>query len=177
MKKLPTKNDLWLAAIAPTPLGPITCALTGTGLAAVYFAGKTEVTQQLEGSAPAPDDDVSVQLCAAREQIAAYLRGELTHFDLPIDWRRCSVFQRQVLEVVTTISYGQVMTYAQIAAALGNPKAVRAVGGAVARNPIPLVVPCHRVISQQGKMRGYSGRGGIKTKAWLLQMEGQLLVS
>ena len=116
-------------------------------------------------------------MSAARDQIEAYLRGNLKQFDLPIDWSTSTAFQQQVLKETCKIAYGQVKTYADIANALGNPKAIRAVGGAVARNPMPLVIPCHRVVSLHGKLRGYSGRGGVQTKAWLLQMEGHLLVS
>jgi len=107
-------------------------------------------------------------------QIQEYLSGERTTFDLEIDWRLITPFQRQVLELQLAIPYGETRTYGQLAAQLGKPRAARAVGRAGATNPIPLIIPCHRVIGSDGSLRGYGAPGGIQTKAWLLALESQV---
>ena len=108
-----------------------------------------------------------------RSAIERYLRGEKTDFPFPLDLSRFSDFQRRVWEITKSIPYGEVRTYRQVSDELGNPKASRAVGTALARNPAPIIVPCHRVVRTNGKLGGYSGAGGIDTKARLLKMEGQ----
>jgi methylated-DNA-[protein]-cysteine S-methyltransferase len=109
---------------------------------------------------------------AAIMQISEYLGGKRMDFDLPIDWSMMTPFQEQVLRATDSIPYGGVSTYSEIAQKVGKPGAARAVGSAEAANPIPIVIPCHRVIGSDGKLHGYGGRGGITTKAWLLKLEG-----
>jgi O-6-methylguanine DNA methyltransferase len=104
-------------------------------------------------------------------QIIDYLKGERKHFDYPIDWSGMTPFQRKTLRAVNTIPYGATMSYSQIAAQIGAPRAQRAVGRANATNPIPIVIPCHRVIGADGNLRGYGSGDGIKTKVWLLELE------
>ena len=105
-------------------------------------------------------------------QILEYLGGKRRDFDLPIEWSMMTPFQEQVLRATDSIPYGGVSTYSEIAQKVGNPGAARAVGSAEAANPVPIVIPCHRVIGSDGKLHGYGGRGGIATKAWLLKLEG-----
>jgi O-6-methylguanine DNA methyltransferase len=105
---------------------------------------------------------------AAIEQILAYLASERTHFDIPLDLRGTS-FQRAVWDVLLKIPYGETCSYAEVARAIGRPNAQRAVGSANNANPIPLVVPCHRVIAADGSLGGYGG--GRDLKARLLAME------
>ena len=169
-------DSLWLASIKATALGAITCLASTQGLAAVHFgADDSSSRYKIEiGHPPAPAANLLDSACT---QIEAYLHGELTSFDLPLDWRLCSDFQQRVLVQTCTIPYGQVRTYAWLAQQIGQPGASRAVGAAEAANPLPIVVPCHRVISTHGRLGGYSGHGGVKTKAWLLQLEGHLLVA
>ena len=89
-----------------------------------------------------------------------------------MDWSALgSDFQRSALRAVAAIPYGETRTYGEIAAQIGRPQAPRAVGRANATNPMPLVIPCHRVIGTDGKLHGYGGRGGLKTKQWLLDLE------
>jgi methylated-DNA-[protein]-cysteine S-methyltransferase len=109
---------------------------------------------------------------AAIIQISEYLKGKRRDFDLPIDWSMMTPFQEQVLRTTYSIPYGVVSTYSEIARKVGKPGAARAVGSAEAANPVPIVIPCHRVIGSDGKLHGYGGRGGIATKAWLLKHEG-----
>ncbi|NIL95766.1 MAG: methylated-DNA--[protein]-cysteine S-methyltransferase, partial [Planctomycetales bacterium] len=100
-----------------------------------------------------------------------YLEGSRLTFDLPLDLRRVTDFQRQVLQAAAGVPRGQVTTYGEIARQIGKPNAARAVGQALGRNPVPIVIPCHRVIAADGSLRGYSGGGGIRSKAKLLQLE------
>ena len=108
---------------------------------------------------------------AAIIQISEYLEGKRRDFDLPIDWSMMTPFQEQVLRATDSIPFGGVSTYSEIAQKVGKPGAARAVGSAEAANPVPIVIPCHRVIGSDGKLHGYGGRGGITTKAWLLKLE------
>jgi methylated-DNA-[protein]-cysteine S-methyltransferase len=108
---------------------------------------------------------------APRTQVEEYLNGQRDTFELDIDWALCTPFQRQVLEQHLAIPYGETRTYGQLAAQIGKPLAARAVGRAGATNPIPLIIPCHRVIGADGNLRGYGAPGGIQTKAWLLELE------
>lgn len=170
----------WLAGLAQTPLGAITCAASLAGLTGVFMAAEEEVRTSL-GLTAAPLQDAPAGIAGlleqALEQILAYLHQQRRLFDLPLDLSACTAFQQQVLKEVNRIPYGQITTYGQIAARVGGPRKVRAVGGAVGSNPLPLVIPCHRVLGSDGHLRGYSGRGGVTTKAWLLRLEGHFLVA
>lgn len=143
---------------------------SNAGLTALLFASQAEL--------PAETTDASGQAIATEgaRQLCAYLGGSLQTFNLPIDWQSMPAAQARVLRLVDQIPYGQVRTYGQLAVALGMPGGSRAVGNANARNPLPLIIPCHRVMGADGSFRGYGGPGGVPTKAWLLQKEGALLV-
>ena len=108
----------------------------------------------------------------ARQQIEAYFRGERQHFDLELAAAGTD-FQQRVWRELVNIPFGETRSYSQLANALDNPKAVRAVGGANGRNPIAVIVPCHRVIGANGHLTGYAG--GVERKEWLLRHEGILL--
>ncbi len=110
----------------------------------------------------------------ARTQLRQYFRGKRQTFDLPLDMSMCSEFQKRVLAEVARVEYGQTTTYAEIARKLKRVTASRAVGGANARNPISILIPCHRVIATNGKLTGYGG--GLKAKEWLLLHEKAVLV-
>jgi len=115
----------------------------------------------------------SRERCAeAMRQVREYLDGQRTRFDLPLDMTPMTAFQRQVLSAALKIPRGQWLTYGEVAKAIGKPQASRAVGQALGHNPVPIVIPCHRVLGSDGSLHGYSGGGGIRTKAWLLQLEG-----
>ena len=105
------------------------------------------------------------------EQLRAYLNYEIKGFSLPIDWSCYTSFQKDVLQETLSIPYGETRSYGQVAAAIGNPKASRAVGQAEKSNQIPLVIPCHRVIGSDGSLTGYGGKDNIDLKAWLLDFE------
>jgi methylated-DNA-[protein]-cysteine S-methyltransferase/epoxyqueuosine reductase len=108
------------------------------------------------------------RLSGAHRQLTAYFAGQLQSFDLPLDMRG-TVFQRQVWEALLSVPYGESASYKEIAVRIGNPQAVRAVGGANNRNPVPVIVPCHRIIGAGGALVGYAG--GLGIKGTLLQLE------
>ncbi len=107
------------------------------------------------------------------DQIKSYLNQELQFFSLPIDWNCYTDFQRAVLEETLAIPYGETRSYGQVAAAIGRPKAARAVGQAEKRNEIPLVIPCHRVIGSDGSLTGYGGKENTDLKDKLLKFESK----
>jgi len=102
-----------------------------------------------------------------------YFKGVQQVFEeLPVDMTLTGTFRRQVLELIRSIPFGEVRSYGEVAQLAGSPGAARAVGGAMASNPVPIIIPCHRVIAASGRLTGYSAPGGLKLKKILLQMEG-----
>lgn len=109
----------------------------------------------------------------AARRLARYFAGEPVSFaDLPLDLGCFSTFQQEVYRAVAAIPSGTVLTYAAVAAAVGRPRAARGIGSAMGRNPLPVIIPCHRVVGSSGAMTGYSAPGGVVSKQWLLRMEG-----
>jgi len=123
------------------------------------------------GRVPEPEPTPLTEEAAA--QMKAYFDGTLTSFDLPLN-PAGSTFQRAVCFEMCKIPYGEKRTYGDIGKALGHP--AQAVGGACGGNPIPVIIPCHRVVGADGSMTGFSGGEGVETKVWLLQHEGMLLL-
>ena len=165
-------KQLWVGMIPGTPVGPVWVGFSENGLAALEIGGShQDFVQALSKrhGANISTDESRTSLAVAR--ITEYLNGARKHFDIPIDWSVMTAFQRRTLQAVSEIPYGATRTYSQIAAQIGSPRAQRAVGRANATNPIPLVIPCHRVIGADGSLRGYGSGDGIPTKAWLLEME------
>lgn len=105
----------------------------------------------------------------AEKQLAEYFAGQRREFNLPLDWRLSTGFRAQVQRALTGIAYGETQTYGQLAQRVGSPTAVRAVGSGCATNPLPIVVPCHRVLRSDGSLGGY--RGGSEIKQYLLELE------
>ncbi|MGB4600255.1 MAG: MGMT family protein [Trichlorobacter sp.] len=108
----------------------------------------------------------------AADQLERFFKGEPIRFDLSWDITGLTLFQQQVLRLTALIPYGHVVTYGYLAQQIGLPGAARAVGGVMAANPLPIVIPCHRVVAASGKLTGYSGAGGIAMKRYLLELEG-----
>ncbi len=127
------------------------------------------VEQRFRASIVQDDARTSEALC----QLADYLNGRLDQFTLEIDYRGMTPFQEKVLRLTSEIPYGKTATYKELARQCGKPNAARAVGRVEATNPMPLVIPCHRVVGSDGSLHGYGGPGGIKLKAWLLEMESK----
>jgi methylated-DNA-[protein]-cysteine S-methyltransferase len=156
--------------IGSSPIGIIEVLASNVGLSQVNLLG-------LHGSSSEfslPESDLTRQ---ALRQILEYLDGKRRVFDLLIDWAGLTLFHREVLTCTMAIAFGEVRTYGQLAQALGKPAAAsRAIGGAMARNPLPIVIPCHRVVAADGRLTGYSAADGIQTKRWLLELEGHQVV-
>jgi methylated-DNA-[protein]-cysteine S-methyltransferase len=150
-----------------SPIGQITIEKSKNGLARVDIKA---------GDQKSHIDTSDELLLSARLQVLEYLAGKRRAFDLPLDWSEMTVFQADVLRLTLAIEYGEVRAYGELANALGKPAASRAVGGALARNPLPLFIPCHRVVASSGALTGYSATGGIATKARLLELEGHRVV-
>jgi methylated-DNA-[protein]-cysteine S-methyltransferase len=173
MEILMTKTA-WTGTAALTPIGPIWLACSTLGLAYLYIgADEAKFTAELRSLgfphlAPGP-----AKAAPFLAQVVEYLNGQRRSFDLPIDWSTMNSFQEKALRATLAIPYGQTATYQQIALQVNSPRGARAVGRAEATNPIPLVIPCHRVLGSDGKLHGYGGGNGIETKAWLLKLESQ----
>jgi len=159
-----------------TPVGALLLAATPKGLVRVAYASQDH-DLVLEGLAR----DVSPRILRAparldgvAREIEEYFAGRRRSFDVPVDRRLSRGYRRTVLEALSReVPYGQTVSYKELAERTGNPKASRAVGSAMATNPIPIVVPCHRVLRSGGALGGYGG--GLDTKVWLLRHEGALL--
>lgn len=151
-----------------SPLGQITLAAAGQKLVGVWFEAQAH-RPDLSRSEQAPRHPVLQQ---AAEQLTQYFAGQRSHFDLPLDLSTGTAFQQLVWQALLTIARGQTCSYQALSAAIGRPAAMRAVGGAVARNPLSIIVPCHRVLGAHGALTGYAG--GLGRKTALLQLEGAL---
>ena len=152
-----------------SPLGPMVLAATDKGLAGAWFTDQADRPRWAHAPAPHSPTTHPV-LASAREQLTAYFDKRLQRFELALDTSLLGTpFQQGVWAALLAIPHGQTTSYGQIALTLGRPKAVRAVGGAVGRNPWSIVVPCHRVVGAQGQLTGYSG--GMHRKVALLALE------
>lgn len=146
----------------PSPLGELLLTAEEGALTGVWFEGQHEPCGKRDDAA----------LVEARRQLEAWFEGRLRSFDLPLA-PRGTPFQKRVWEEIRRIPFGATRSYGELARLLGRPSAARAVGGATGRNPLSIVVPCHRVIGSQGTLVGYGG--GLERKRFLLQLEGILL--
>ncbi len=162
----------------PSPVGELTLVASDTALTAVYFATSRHVPplhlvergpggEVLDGSGPA-----SAVLARTRDQLNEYFARARTTFDLPLD-PAGSTFERHVWDALRAIPYGSTVSYGELARRLGDPRATRAVGAANGKNPIPIIVPCHRVVGARGELTGFGG--GLDRKRWLLEHEGAAL--
>jgi methylated-DNA-[protein]-cysteine S-methyltransferase len=169
----PKTAPLWYARVDRTPIGPVFAAVSERGLVSVRFdmseAAFVDLVRQQTGAVPRLS---RARAGAAARQVADYVAGKRARFDVPVDLSGVSAFQRQVLLAASQIPRGQVRTYHQVARDIGRPGAARAVGQALSRNPVPIVVPCHRVLAADGTLRGYLGSSGVATKERLLRLEG-----
>lgn len=164
-------DDVTIAySIAESPLGKLLVAMTERGVCALDMGDDNEILlERLKKEFPAAYifcDDEYLQV--AMQAVINYLNGWQPHFDLPLDIR-VTAFQQRVLDALQDIPYGETRSYGEIAAAIGQPKAARAVGGACNKNPVPLIIPCHRVVGTSGKLVGYAM--GLERKVKLLEME------
>lgn len=149
-----------------SPLGMLRLAATDQGLCGVWFDGQRHPPDP-SGWEPDDQDPLLTLACA---QLNAYFAGQRTTFTLPLDLRAGSPFQQTVWQALLTLPFGQTCSYGELSARLGRPSAVRAVSQAIGRNPLSIVVPCHRVLGARGALTGYAG--GLERKLALLRLEG-----
>jgi methylated-DNA-[protein]-cysteine S-methyltransferase len=157
-----------------SPVGELFVAVTSRGVATIAFDGEDrdalldrlarELSPRVVTAARATDD--------VRRELDEYFGGARRRFDLRLDRRLMSPFMQDVLGATSRVSFGHIATYGEIADRIGRPKASRAVGAALGANPIPIVIPCHRVVGANGKLTGYGG--GLPRKELLLRLEGSL---
>ncbi len=156
-----------------SPLGTLFAAVNRRGLCALDFGRQEDqFLDRFDPRARLERNPKAVQTVLA--QLREYFAGDRASFNLLVDISQLTTFQRSVLDVACRIAPGQVWTYQRVAQELGRPRSSRPVGGALAHNPIPIVIPCHRVIASDGSLGGYSGGSGLKAKRWLLRLEGAL---
>ncbi|GAA2635798.1 methylated-DNA--[protein]-cysteine S-methyltransferase [Paractinoplanes durhamensis] len=147
--------------VIDSPIGPLGVTVSGETVIGVHFGARVE-------AGPADSHP-------AADQLAAYFSGELTDFTVPVEMHGGSEFERAVWGEIAKIPYGEMVTYGAIATALGDPGAARAVGTACNHNPVPVIVPCHRVVGAGGKMVGFGG--GLDRKRKLLELEARVALT
>lgn len=179
------KRDRVLYTRMASPLGDLILAATGKGLREVDFGRDVSdeaFVRRVRSSgadplrlerAPDAESEARQNLKRAAAELEEYFNGRRAKFDVPLDWGAMPPFRRAVLEATATVPFGHVDTYAGIAKRIGQPKATRAVGNALGHNPIPVIVPCHRVIRSDASLGGYTG--GLDIKERLLHLEGVTL--
>lgn len=159
--------------VIDSPLGSVLIGGSAAGLQRIHFLGGRRdeedcraLLERETGEAPVRDPEAAAP---AAEQLRAYFAGERERFELPLD-PGGTTFQRRVWKVLSDVPFGETATYGEVARGIGRPAAARAVGAAIGRNPLWIVVPCHRIVGAGGALTGYGG--GLDRKAWLLDHEG-----
>jgi methylated-DNA-[protein]-cysteine S-methyltransferase len=161
--------------VEDSPVGPLLLASTKRGLVELGYEADKELDFLLERLAAKLSPRVleaPARLDPVRRELDEYFEGRRIEFDIPLDWSLTKGFTQRVLRATAKVPYGQVSTYRQVAGKAGNERAVRAAGNALGANPIPIVVPCHRILRTGGALGGYGG--GLPRKEFLLKLEGVL---
>jgi O-6-methylguanine DNA methyltransferase len=170
------KECLYIGETGKTPIGKLWLAVSDLGLVAIEWGlTRAKFEAYLSKRFKQKVEFAPERVHEAAAQLGKYLAGQQRAFTLVIDWTVLRPFQQSVLKATNEIPYGETRTYKEIAEHIGRPNAARAVGRAEATNPMPLVLPCHRVIGVDGKLHGYGLGEGVKTKEWLLKLEGALM--
>ena len=162
-------------ATVDSPLGPLIVAGTPRGLVRLSYSESSDddaVLAELARRISPRVLEAPARLDGVRRELDEYFERRRTDFDLPIDWALTRGFTTQVLRATAAVGFGRTTTYAEVAGAAGSPRAVRAAGNSLGSNPIPIVVPCHRVLRTGGGLGGYTG--GLERKEFLLRLEGVL---
>jgi len=159
---------------ADSPFGTFTLAATDEGLVTLGLPNlpTDQILETLSAKVSPRILEAPGRLDEARRELDLYFEGRLTDFDVPLDWRLSSGFRQQVLRQIDRIPFGETRSYKEVAAGAGSPRAIRAAGSACGSNPIPIIVPCHRVLRTGGALGGYGG--GLELKEELLRLEGVL---
>ena len=174
-KRLTSDDSRHAAYIFHTSWGWMGVSETKKGINAVILpkASRQTVLSELQAaSAARVDAYITSRLREAQGQLSDYLAGTRRTFDLPLDLSRGTSFQQKVWQILRRISYGELRSYQWVAAHVGGRRYARAVGNAVGSNPLPIVIPCHRIVAQDASLGGFSG--GLPTKRKLLDLEGTL---
>lgn len=159
----------WNTLRTDSPLGPITLAASAQGLCGLWFDDQKHGPSDADKQHWQPDA-LNPLLQLAASQLQAYFAGHLSAFDIPLDLSMGTPFQQSVWAALLNTPFGQSQSYSDLARRVNKPKAVRAVGAAVGRNPVGIIVPCHRILGAKGQLTGYAG--GLWRKEALLQLEG-----
>lgn len=159
-------------SIIPSPVGRLHTFANAEGVCAILWPGLDPARYGLREAATAPEGSGGVILEQLRDELAEYFAGCRTDFDVPVA-PKGTEFQRDAWMALRQIPYGTTRTYAQQAVAIGRPRAVRAIGAANGRNPISIVIPCHRVVGSDGRLTGFAG--GLDAKRHLLELEARTL--
>ena len=160
--------------VIESPIGPLLVAATNRGLARIFFDAEPELHLERLAQAYGPRVLRSAgSVDSAHRQLDEYFAGDRRSFELDVDLRGAAPFAQQVLGELARVPYGRTTTYGTLAAKVGAPRAARAVGTVMNRNPIPIVLPCHRVVGANGSLTGYAG--GLDVKERLLRLEGAIL--
>jgi methylated-DNA-[protein]-cysteine S-methyltransferase len=169
-------DKLYIGQTGKTTLGRFWLAASEIGLVSIVCGGtQTEFMAYLSKRFKKIPEYAPDKILQASVELHEYLIGQRKAFTQAVDWSFLRQFQRLALRATCAIPYGETRTYKEIAWQIGSLRGARAVGRAEATNPLPLVIPCHRVIGTDGKLHGYGMAEGLKTKAWLLKMEGAMI--
>ena len=168
-------SPIYTGELSGTPLGNLRLAASDFGLVAVEWASAQPELDAYLAHLKRPIQPNAKRIAPYARELREYLNGKRTAFTIPIDWSWFTPFQCEALQAVYRVPYGETRTYIDIAREINRPNAYRAVGAANAMNPMPLVIPCHRLIGTDGKLHGYGGGDGLPTKEWLLKMEGAMI--
>jgi methylated-DNA-[protein]-cysteine S-methyltransferase len=161
-------------ATTDTPVGPYQLAATDEGLVRICLLPNERFEEELASTISPRVVARTARLDPVRRQLDEYFEGRRHRFDLPIDWRLSRGFRLAALRrLYEEVGYGETVSYKELATRVGSPKAFRAVGSAMATNPVPVIVPCHRVLDSAGRLHGYGG--GLPMKEALLRLEGAIL--
>jgi len=166
-----SSHKIYLGELNNTALGDLRIAASDLGLLAVEWADSQLELDAYLFRLKRTVDRNQKKIQPYAKELGEYLKGKRHSFAIAIDWSVLKPFQLKTLKAVYDIPYGKTQTYADVAMQIGHPNAYRAVGSANATNPMPLVIPCHRVIGADGKLHGYGGGEGLPTKEWLLKLE------
>jgi methylated-DNA-[protein]-cysteine S-methyltransferase len=174
-KQIQDATPIYIGDLNGTPLGDFRLAASDLGLIAIEWASAQPEFESYLARLKRPIQTNQKKIAPYAKELREYLNAKRTAFTIPIDWAHFTSFQREALQAVFRVPYGETRTYIDIAREIDRPHAYRAVGAANAMNPMPIIVPCHRLIGTDGKLHGYGGGDGLPTKEWLLRLEGAVI--